>query len=464
MVVERHPGSISGLDDDQLATAAVSLVIGELQWSPDVAPATLDRISRDAVAYPEHFDRRVPRRAPATRPPEQERSAKRTLGRLAIFGLILAVIIGLVAIAATASATAAVPENLRVELVESASGFEQPLLVTHAGDGSGARYVVEQGGRIWSVDTEGQRAEQPFLDLSDAVSTSFEQGLLGLAFHPAYADNGRFFINYTRAGDGATVVSELSASDGVADRASERQLLLIEQPFANHNGGHLAFDATGMLLIGTGDGGSGGDPLGAGQDPGTLLGKLLRIDVDDGEPYGIPPDNGFVDDDAYRPEIHASGLRNPWRFSVDPVGGHIYIGDVGQGAFEEVSVAPEGRGGQSFGWNEVEGPACFSDGCDLTAHTPPAVSYGRADGCSIVGGDVYRGTQQPGLQGVYVFGDFCGSTIWGADADELVAGEAAAVPIATIDGTLVSFGVDERGELYAVDQGGRILHVVTEAP
>ena len=324
--------------------------------------------------------------------------------------------------------------------------------------------MVEQGGRIWAIDADGTRAAEPFLDLSDSVSTSFEQGLLGLAFHPDFAANGRFYVNYTRAGDGATVVSELTAVGDAADRPSERQLLLIEQPFANHNGGHLAFDAAGMLLIGTGDGGSGGDPLGAGQDPASLLGKLLRIDVDGGEPYGIPSDNGFADDDAYRPEIHSSGLRNPWRFSVDPIGGHIYIGDVGQGAFEEISVAPAGRGGQSFGWNEVEGPECFTDGCDLEAHTPPAISYGRDDGCSIVGGHVYRGSEQPGLDGVYLFGDYCSGTIWAADAAEIVAGEAAAVPIGAIDGTLVSFGVDERGELYAVDQGGRILHVVTEVP
>jgi hypothetical protein len=145
------------------------------------------------------------------------------------------------------------------------------------------------------------------------------------------------------------------------------------------------------------------------------------------------------------------------------VGGHIYIGDVGQGRFEEISVAPEGRGGQSFGWNAVEGPACFSDGCDLSAHTPPALSYGRDDGCTIIGGHVYRGSRQSALDGIYVFGDYCSGTIWGATADELVVGAAAAVPIGAIDGTLVSFGVDDLGEIYAVDQGGRILHVVTEA-
>ena len=462
MSIERHPGSISGMADDQLGAAAVSLVIGELQWTPDVAPAVLDRISRDAVAYPEQFDRRLltPTPRPSTRP--SERSAKRTIGRLAVFGVILVIIVGIVAFAATANASAANLEGLQVELEEVAGGFDQPVLVTHAGDSSDALYVVEQTGRIWSW-RPGESGQEPFLDLREAVATSFEQGLLGLAFHPEFADNGRLFVNYRRASDGATVVSEFGVAGDVVDPASERELLVIDQPFGNHNGGHLAFDAMGMLLIGTGDGGGGGDPLGSGQDPSTLLGKLLRIDVGGESPYAIPADNGFAGRDGHRPEIHALGLRNPWRFSVDPVGGHVYLGDVGQGGYEEISVLPDGRGGQSFGWNEVEGPVCYLDGCDLEAHTPPALSYGREEGCSVIGGHVYRGTEQPALAGVYIFGDYCSGTLWGADAEAMVAGQADAVPIGAIDGTLVSFGVDHGGELYAVDQEGRILHVVTEA-
>jgi glucose/arabinose dehydrogenase len=351
-------------------------------------------------------------------------------------------------------------DTLAIDLVPVADAFDAPVFVTAAPDGSGRLYVVEQAGRIRIVDADGVSADTPFLDLRDDVLAGGEQGLLGLAFHPDYVDNGRLFVNYTRGGDGFTVISEFVAVDGVVDRASERQLLVIEQPFANHNGGMVAFDTAGMLLIGTGDGGSGGDPFGAGQDPGVLLGKLLRIDVDSDEAYGIPADNGFVDSEVHRPEIHATGLRNPWRFSVDPEGGHIYVGDVGQGAWEEISVLPGGIGGQNFGWNAVEGPACFLEGCVLDAYTPPVLNYSHDEGCSVVGGYTYRGSAQPALEGIYFYGDYCSGTIWAAAADEMLAGEATAVPVHSFEGRLVSFGVDEAGELYAVDSDGRILRIV----
>ncbi len=350
-------------------------------------------------------------------------------------------------------------DSLVIDMVPVADGFEEPVFVTGAPGDSGRLYVVEQTGRIRIIEADGTRVDTPFLDLGSEIVAGGERGLLGLAFHPDFADNGRLFVNYTRAPDGATVISEFSAVGGTVDPGSERQLLVIEQPFGNHNGGMIAFDAAGMLLIGTGDGGSGGDPLGAGQDPGNLLGKLLRIDVDAGDPYGIPADNGFISSDVHRPEIHATGLRNPWRFSVDPDGGHVYIGDVGQGAWEEVSVLPGGVGGANFGWNAVEGPECFTEGCDLTAYTPPAISYSHDEGCSIVGGHTYRGAAQPALEGIYLFGDFCSGTIWAAEADAMLNGETSAVPVATFDGRLVSFGTDEAGELYAVDQRGRILRL-----
>jgi glucose/arabinose dehydrogenase len=366
-------------------------------------------------------------------------------------------------LAGTASVTtraAADVDGLEIGLVPVADGFDQPVFVTAAAGDPDRLYVVEQPGRIRVIGPDGATASAPFLDLGAAVQTGGERGLLGLAFHPRYADNGRFYVNYTRAPDGATVVSEFSTADGLADRASERELLVIEQPFPNHNGGMIAFDAAGMLLVGTGDGGAGGDPLGAGQDPDTLLGKLLRIDVDSGDPYGIPADNGFAESDRHRPEIHATGLRNPWRFSVDSEGGHVYIGDVGQGQWEEVSLLPAGAGGLNLGWNAMEGPECFEGDCDAAAYTLPVLSYDHGQGCSIVGGYVYRGSAQPDLAGVYLYGDYCSGTIWAAAADEMLAGEAQAVPVAEFPGRLVSFGVDGAGELYAVDQGGRILRVV----
>ena len=374
--------------------------------------------------------------------------------------LALLAVLAVALTAAPASArTATDLGSLDLEMVTIADGLVDPVFVTSAPGDPDTLYVVEQPGQVRTVGPDGEVSELPFLDIGAGVASGGERGLLGLAFHPGYAENGRFFVNYTRAQDGATVVSEFVADRGLADLASERVLLIIEQPFGNHNGGMLAFDAAGMLLIGTGDGGAGGDPLGAGQDPDTLLGKLLRVDVDAGEPYGIPADNGFVASEVHRPEIHATGLRNPWRFSVDPVGGHIYIGDVGQGRWEEISVLPGGVGGLDFGWNVMEGPDCFDGDCDRSAHTLPVLSYDHGEGCSIVGGYAYRGEAQPALAGVYLFGDYCTGTIWAAAADEMVAGEATAVPVHTFDGRLVSFGTDGAGELYAVDQGGRIVRV-----
>jgi glucose/arabinose dehydrogenase len=270
-------------------------------------------------------------------------------------------------------------------------------------------------------------------------------------------------VDYTRREDGATVVSELTARDGVVDPLSERRLLLVSQPFANHNGGMLAFDAQGYLLVGMGDGGGGGDPVRAGQDPHQLLGKLLRLDVDAGDPYGIPADNGFLADPVFQPEIHAMGLRNPWRFSVDPATGDVVIGDVGQNTWEEVSLLVNGAGGQNFGWNVVEGPACYDGECDPAAYTAPVLSYSHDEGCSVIGGYVYRGASQPLLEGTYLFGDYCSGTIWGVAADDLRAGGAQAAAVGGLDGTLVSFGVDDAGELYVIDQGGgRVLRVRAE--
>ena len=378
------------------------------------------------------------------------------MARMGLAILALAVVASWSSPPARASSDDAGPP---IDLILVADGFDRPVFLSSAPGDPGRLYVVEQPGLIRVVE-DGSRAERPFLDLRDAVTSGGERGLLGLAFHPGYASNDRFFVNYTRADDGATVVSEFTASEGSADAASERPLLVIEQPYGNHNGGMIAFDANGMLLIGTGDGGSGGDPLGSGQDPDSLLGKLLRIDVDAGDPYAIPPDNAFQERAEFRPEVHALGLRNPWRFSVDTEGGHVYIGDVGEGAWEEVSLLPGGVGGLNFGWNAVEGPECYSSGCDVEAFTAPVLAYGHDDGCSIVGGYAYRGVMHPALQGTYLFGDYCSGTIWAASADAMLGGAVDASSVYDFEGDLVSFGEDESGELYAVDQRGRIFRIV----
>lgn len=356
-----------------------------------------------------------------------------------------------------------VPGSVAITLEPFADGLEDPVFAGGDGTDGGILYVVEQPGRIRTIDREGTLAPSPFLDIRDRVVAGGEQGLLGLAFHPGYASNGRLFVDYTRQQDGATVVSELTATVGVAAPGSERILLTIPQPYPNHNGGMLAFDASGRLLIGMGDGGGGGDPDGNGQDRGSLLGKLLRIDVDGRPPYEIPADNPFPRDTGTRPEIWTLGMRNPWRFSVDPLTGDVFIGDVGQGDWEELDVVPAGTSGQDFGWNIMEGPVCYgASTCDQTGLTLPVWSISHAEGdCSVVGGYVYRGAAYPELTGGYLFGDYCSGHIRVAPAALAVgSGSVAAEDVATLDGRLVAFGQDDAGELYAVDHGGRILRIV----
>lgn len=337
---------------------------------------------------------------------------------------------------------------LETEVV--ADGFNAPLLVTNAGDASERLFVVEQTGAVRIIE-DGAVLPEPFLDLSDRIVAGGEQGLLGLAFHPDYGANGRFFVDYTDT-NGDTVISELSVS-GDPDRAdadSERVLLHIDQPYANHNGGNVIFGPDGYLYIGMGDGGSGGDPEGNGQDLSTLLGKLLRIDVDSGDPYGIPQDNPFVDDTDARPEIFAYGLRNPWRYSFDAATGDLWIADVGQSEFEEVDHVGAGRSGMNFGWNVMEGPNCFTEeGCDTSGLVLPVSGYSHEEGCSITGGHVYRGPGSPALRGVYVFGDYCSGTLWGLDARATSPVEPTA--LLEYGSSVSSFGLDESGELYMTD-------------
>ena len=357
------------------------------------------------------------------------------------------------------------PLELRLAFEVVAEGLDSPVLLT--GDGSGRRYVVEQGGTITALDPDGRPQSEPFLDIRDRVEHHHERGLLGLAFHPRYDENGRVFVLYSRRDEDATVISEFSRAGSGDVEASERPVLVIPQPSTLHKAGMLAFDGESMLIAAIGDGTTGNDPDGLALDRASLLGKLLRLDVDRGLPYAIPPDNGFFEDRQARPEVHAIGLRDPWRFSIDPAGGHLYIGDVGQAMWEEIDVLAPGVREASFGWSEMEGDECFEGrDCDPSAHIAPAVAYPHADGdtghCSVVGGYAYRGAAGTLPEGTYLFADHCSRTIWGVPASELQRGGAAPAVVARVPerfGRVQSFGQDDAGELYLLTDGGYVLGI-----
>ena len=348
-------------------------------------------------------------------------------------------------------------------LQEVASGFQRPTFVTNAGDGSGRLFVLEKPGRVRIVK-DGALVNAPFLDITSLVRASGnEQGLLGLAFHPEFADNGRFWVAYT-ALDAKNTVAEYRVTDSGSDRADPGTAkVLIAQPdqYPNHNGGMLAFGPDGYLYISMGDGGSSGDPDGNGQDKSSLLGKLLRVDVDGGDPYGIPDSNPFADDSGAKPEVWAWGLRNPWRFSFDRETGDIWIADVGQNKYEEIDFQPaDSRGGENYGWNEMEGEECYRSGCRTEGFVRPVFAYDHGKGCSVTGGYVYRGEAIRGLAGGYLFTDYCSGTLWltSRNGDRFETEEIGALP----DG-VSSFGEDEAGELYVVlDQGGSLQRIVAE--
>jgi glucose/arabinose dehydrogenase len=355
------------------------------------------------------------------------------------------------------------PHRVSVSLEPVVTGLRRPVAVRNAGDGSSRLFIVEQPGLIRIVDGSVLRTTA-FLDISGRVrDSSNEQGLLGLAFHPDYENNGRFFVNYTDL-DGNTVVSEFSRSDGDPNRAdpmSEMIIITIEQPRSNHNGGDVAFGPDGYLWIATGDGGGSGDPDGNGQNKRTLLGKLLRIDVDRGSTYTIPPDNPFIDDPEARNEIWAFGLRNPWRFSFDRSTSDLFIGDVGQGTYEEIDFeARQSSGGRNYGWNIMEGSHCFQNGgCSSDGITLPIAEYDHDSGCSVTGGYVYRGGRFPALRGMYLFGDYCSGTIW-ALAPSDTNGWFSAI-VSESDARISSFGEDEDGELYVADLASGAVYKVT---
>lgn len=355
--------------------------------------------------------------------------------------------------------SATVPQ---VTLQSVVTGLNQPLHLTHARDRSGRLFVVEQAGTIRIIQNN-QLLPTPFLDIQNRVVSGGEMGLLSVAFHPAYARNGRFFVNYT-TDEGAglmSVVAEYHVSTTNPNLAdpTEFRVLEVAQPFVNHNGGLNLFGPDGNLYIGFGDGGSSGDPLNNSQNLGTLLGKIVRIDVDAGAPYVVPPDNPFRNTSGARPEIWAFGFRNPWRFSFDRCDGRLFLGDVGQDSWEEVDLILKRK---NYGWRIMEGAHCFNPPtrCRTAGLELPINEYSHSLGCSVIGGFVYRGRRWPGLTGHYIFGDLCGplwaltpsGTSW--TRTELLQ---TGLPI-------VSFGEDELGELYLVDYNGSVYRIRAASP
>ena len=381
---------------------------------------------------------------------------------------------GLLAVGLVAVVSDAHGQTPEIALETLLTGLAQPTSITHAGDSR--LFLTLQRGRVVIVE-DGRLLPTAFLDIQPLVSCCGERGLLGLAFHPRYAENGFFFVDYTNtAGD--TVIARYRATPSnpnAADPASGVTLMTIDQPFANHNGGQLAFGPDGYLYIGMGDGGSANDPMCNGQRDDALLGKILRIDVDanaESPFYGIPPDNPFADPGGARDEIWAKGLRNPWRFSFDRETGDLYIGDVGQGAREEIDFQPVGsRGGENYGWKMMEGTLCGGGGtsgcppgtatCNAPGLTRPVIEYPHSGGdCSVTGGYVYRGRSFPQLVGSYVYGDYCTGKIWGASRNSSGTWTTRLFPPRAAN--LTTFGEDAAGEVYVGTESGLLARIVNE--
>lgn len=370
------------------------------------------------------------------------------------------------------------PAVHQIELQPLIEGLRRPVFVTHAGDGSQRLFIVEQPGtiRVWK---DGSLLADPFLDIEEQVNDrGNEQGLLGLAFPPNYEESGFFFVNYTSS-SGATVISRFQRSTDdpdSADRSSEFLVLQLEQPARNHNGGMLEFGPDGYLYVGTGDGGAANDRFGNGQNPNTLLGKMLRLDVttDPDQPYLIPEDNPFVtnswttvdgEEVDVRDEVIAIGLRNPWRYSFDRLTGDLWIADVGQNAYEEVhfvaneNLTPGAIQPLNFGWPILEGSFCFqSRNCSAEGLELPVSEYDHSGHCSVTGGYVYRGEAFPALTGVYLFADFCSGVMWATLPSETDGWQT--VELLRSGQNISSFGEDEAGEIYLTSLGGTVYQVV----
>ncbi len=379
----------------------------------------------------------------------------------------LAALLALVPAVQAQSGTPVPASQLKIDLKAAVEGFQSPVGIVNAVDGSNRLFIVERAGTI-RVVRNGQRVEKPFLDITPMVNSGYtERGLLGLAFHPKYKENGLFFIYYTaQPGDVTLARYKVSANDpDVADPNSAKILLTVQhRQFPNHDGGQLEFGPDGYLYVGIGDGGSAGDPNRNGQNTNVLLAKILRLDVNSGDPYGIPADNPFAANKQGRPEVWAYGLRNPWRFSFDRKTGDLYIADVGQDLYEEVNVQRAGTpGGLNYGWNIMEGLHCYgADSCNQQGLVLPVAEYNHSFGCSITGGYVYRGAAFPEMQGTYFFGDYCSGRIWAMQP----AGQDKwqATQVMESQHAISTFGEDEAGELYMADlNDGTIYQVVDPA-
>jgi glucose/arabinose dehydrogenase len=336
--------------------------------------------------------------------------------------------------------------------------FSSPIFLTHAGDATDRIFVIEQAGRIKVFpNSSNTLLSKEFLNITDLVSSGGEKGLLGLAFHPDYATNGYFYVNYTTAD--STVISrfQVTSNPDSAAMNSEFKILTFDQPYSNHNGGWTGFGPDGYLYIGTGDGGSGGDPQNNAQNINILLGKILRIDVDGGTPYAIPVTNPFYDSTGnVAKEIYAWGMRNPWRCSFDPVTGWLWAGDVGQNAWEEIDIIENGK---NYGWRCYEGTHTYNtSGCNYPEYVNPIWEYGHNPECSITGGYVYRGPSVPELEGKYIYGDYCSSKIWSLEYDGI--NPPVNQYLLNSTGSLTSFGVDQQNELYITSFNGNIYRFV----
>lgn len=387
-------------------------------------------------------------------------------------GINIAILVAIILTAVSAQAQDVVtqlsnpPSPSSIRLEEIATGLDKPIYLTSAGDDSGRLFILEQAGIIRLIKN-GVLQSTPFLDITGRVNQDIrggysERGLLGLAFHPQFAENGQFFVHYSDR-RGGTVIARyhiLADNPDAGDPASETIIFTHDQPFPNHNGGQIDFGLDGYLYIGLGDGGSAGDPLNSGQTPDSLLGKILRIDVDGSAPYSVPADNPYNTVNAeLAPEVWALGLRNPYRFSFDRATGDLYIADVGQNQWEEVNFQPaDSPGGENYGWKIYEATRPYANGPQPSNLVMPIAEYDHSNGCSITGGYVYRGEAVPALQGVYLFSDWCSGKLWATYRD--VNGAWQTIPFGESARQITAFGQGDDGELYLVAYNGDILKFV----